>query len=832
MSKLVEHQKFQTAISLHQGGRLDKAAELYRQIISSNPKNVDALLYLGIIEATLGNHAQARGLLHRSLEGRLPSIEFVENCSTVLFQIGDYKSAYEAAERGLQISCDSLPLLYVSAISLCRLKQLDLAIQQFDKLLLLAPNHIAAINERGSVLAEMRKYKEALASFETALAFQPQYAEAHLNAGNVLGVLKRYDEALVAYEKALALNPALADAWIGRGNVFTALKRPDNAFAAYDGALALRPNSAGAWLGRGNVFSELQRHDEAFESYDKALALDPNSAEAWLGRGNVFVKLKRYEDSFAAYGKALALKPDLAEAWLGRGNAFIELRRYDEATADYDRAVALKPELVEAWIGRGNVYFVLSRYGDALTAYNKALTLNPNIDFVAGHRLLAKLHLCEWDDLEGEVAQLLSTVRTRKLSSRPFPILALPSSPADQLQCAMRLIQDQPPLPSSWRGEIYAHDRIRLAYLSADFHEHATAFLMAELFERHDRSRFEVTGLSFGPNQDSAMRQRIKAGFEHFEDVMSRSDQEVADIVRRLEIDIAIDLKGLTLYSRPGILARRGAPIQVNYLGYPGTTGASYIDYILADSIIIPEDQRAFYSEHVVWLPESYQINDRKRLISERTPSRRECGLPDGSFVFCAFNSSYKITPAIFDIWMRVLTTYENSVLWLLEGNPAASSNLRREADKRGVSSQRLIFGPRMPLADHLARHRNADLFLDTLPCNAHTTASDALWAGVPLLTCLGTTFAGRVAASLVNAVGLDELITRSMEDYEALALKLAREPSYLARIKAKLACNRDTFPLFDSERTARHIEAAYTTMWERYQKGYRPQAFAVGKLD
>ena len=818
-------QDLQKALSLHQGGRLDQAADLYRRIVRRNPKNYYALHYLGIVEANLGNYQEAKALMDRSLSIQPPRAEFAENYATILFQMGDYKSALEISKGGLQFSHANVPLLYVSAISLFRLEQLEESVTQFDKLLLLAPNHIAAINERGSVLAEMKKYDAALASFEKALTFQPQYAEAHLNKGNVLGALKRYDDALAAYDKALALKPNLADAWAGRGNVLRELKRYYEALGVYDKALSLKADLAGAWLGRGNVFNELRRYDDALAAYDRALALNRKLAGAWLGRGNVFFDLRRHDEAFAAYDKALALKPDLGEAWLGRGNVVFHLKRYDEAFAAYDKALVLKPDLAEAWLGRGNVFSELKRFDDAFAAYDRAVALKPDLNEAASLRLHAKLRMCDWTNLETEVAQLLATIREQKSSSVPFTILAIPSSAADQLQCARCHVQDQPAFSPLWQGEVYSHDRIRVAYLSADFREHAVAYLTAGLFEHHDKSRFETTALSIAPARDSPTRDRIKRAFECFIDVRNQSDQDIAAFIRRNEIDIAVDLMGFTADNRHNVFARRPAPIQVNYLGYPGTMGAGYIDYILADPTIIPEDQRAFYTERVVWLPETYQINDNRRRISERTPTRGECGLPDTVFVFCCFNNTYKITPEIFDSWMRLLRATENSVLWLYEGDSAAAANLRREAEKRGVSSQRLIFASKMSPADHLARHRQADLFLDTLPYNAHTTASDALWAGLPVLTCLGTTFAGRVAGSLLRAVGLDELVTHSLEEYEALALKLARDPSCLASLRDRLARNRNTFPLFDTERVTRQIESAYTMMWERYQRGEVPKS-------
>jgi protein O-GlcNAc transferase len=394
-------------------------------------------------------------------------------------------------------------------------------------------------------------------------------------------------------------------------------------------------------------------------------------------------------------------------------------------------------------------------------------------------------------------------------------------------------VGSRPSFPPLWHGEVYSHDRIRIAYLSADFHEHATAYLMAGLFEHHDKSRFDITAVSFGLDDNSGVRHRIRQACEHFYNVRNNSDQEIAALLRGREIDIAVDLKGFTANSRIEVLSRRPAPIQVNYLGYPGTMGAPYIDYILADATVIPEDQFPFYTEKVVWLPDSYQVNDDKRHISEHTPTRLDCGLPEKGFVYCCFNNPFKLNPEMFDIWMRLLHATQGGVLWLFEGTSSSSAdlcreNLYREAEKRNISPNRLVFAAKTNLADHLARHRLADLFLDTLPYNAHTTASDALWAALPVVTCLGSTFAGRVSASLLNAAGLPELIATSREDYEALALRFAHDPSLLAATKIKLARNRGGCPLFNTRRFTTHIESAYLSMWRAYREGRRPANFAV----
>jgi protein O-GlcNAc transferase len=382
-----------------------------------------------------------------------------------------------------------------------------------------------------------------------------------------------------------------------------------------------------------------------------------------------------------------------------------------------------------------------------------------------------------------------------------------------------------------WRGDKYAHDRIRIGYLSADFRNHPVGRLAVGLLEAHDKSRFETIALSFGPDDGSDQRRRIKSAVEDFIDVRNRSDADLAAFIHRREIDILIDMMGFTLAGRFGVLALRAAPVQVNFLGYPATMGADWVDYIIADRTIIPAEHFQFYGERVVWLPHTYQANDNKSRVAERVPTGAECGLPESAFVFCCFNNTFKITPRIFDVWMRLLPATANSVLWLLGTNSTAERNLRSEAERRGIAPDRLIFAPRIAVADHLARHHQADLFLDTLPYNAHTTASDALWAGLPLVTCRGETLAGRVAASVLTAAGLPELITTSLEDYEALALKLAHDPALLGGMKEKLRHNRASCPLFDTARFTRHIEAAYETMWRAYQDGRAPAAFAVESL-
>jgi len=465
-----------------------------------------------------------------------------------------------------------------------------------------------------------------------------------------------------------------------------------------------------------------------------------------------------------------------------------------------------------------------------LDSYASALRIDPECDWLSGMYLHVKMQLCDWSNLETRISDLAVRIQQGRKTAPPFPILGLIDSLSLQRQAAATWAREKllasralPPL-----GKRRRQERIRVGYYSADLHEHATAYLMAELFEKHDRSRFELLAFSLGPDRRDDMRKRLAGSFAQFLELRAKSDAEIAQISRELAIDIAVDLKGFTQDSRPGIFSCKAAPIQVNYLGYPGTMGAPYIDYLIADQTLIPQESRRQYSENIVYLPHSYQVNDRKRQIADRVFARAELGLPSTGFVFCCFNNNYKITPDTFDGWMRTLKQVEGSVLWLLEVNKTAINNLRREAQARGVNPGRLVFAQRMPLPEHLARHRAADLFIDTLPCNAHTTASDALWAGLPVLTRTGESFAARVAASLLNAIGLPELVTTTQEQYEATAIELASNPSRLAELKDRLHRNRSTMPLFDTEQFAKHLENAYTQMYERYQDDLSPEHIYV----
>ena len=672
--------------------------------------------------------------------------------------------------------------------------------------------------------------EEARELYERALEAAPGRPSVMNNLAAVYLSLKRYGEAKRLCQELLGRDPGDETALLNLGSCEDGLGAPEEALGCYDRALAIKADYAEALSNRGSVLLRLQRADEALASYDRALGVKADYAEAHYNRGNALLQLGRREDAIASYEGALALKPSYPEALYNRGNALLKLRRPEEALASYEGALALKPDYSEALNNRGLVLLQLGRREALIENYRALLGVAPDFPYGPGYLLNAQLQCCEWGDYAESVARVAVAVRAGKRADSPFNFLAISGSPQDQLQCARTCVADEYPAASRpvWGGERYPHDRIRVAYLSADLHAHAVPFLIAGMIEAHDRTRFEITAISLGPDRNDAMRARLQAAFDRFIDVRDRSDREVAELLRAQEIDIAVDLQGFTLGCRPGIFSYRGAPLQVNYLGYPGTMGAEYMDYIIADRQLIPAGHERYYTEKVVRMPHCYQPNDAKRRIAERTPARAELKLPEHGFVFCCFNNNYKIAPAVFDVWMRLLNRVPGSVLWLLEDNEIASRNLRREAERRGVAPERLVFAPRTRVEDHLARHRQADLFLDTLPYCAHTTASDALWAGLPVLTRLGDAFAGRVAASLLHAVGLPELVTTTAEEYERVALQLATDGERLAGIRAKLSRNRDTHPLFDTDSYRKHIEAAYVTMWERAQRGEPPQSFAV----
>lgn len=699
------------------------------------------------------------------------------------------------------------------------------ALSAYDEALKIKPNDAETHINKGSIHNDLEQYSLAVDALEKAININSAIPEAWSNLGIALNNLRRYEEAISAYQKAISLHPHYFEAWSNQSVPLKNIKDYEKALESCNEALRLNSNYAEAWLNKGIILHDLKQYEQALTQYDQALRLKPDYAEAWSNKGITLSELKQHDQALAHFNEALRLKPHYAEAWSNKGNTLNELKQYDQALANYDEALRIKPDYAEAWSNKASSLNALKRYRETIIHYEKALSLKQDINWILGDLLCTRMTICSWKNIDQDLEKLITQSQQQKRVAQPFLTLALSDNPLLHQQCSEIFAGHQYPVNLSL-GDIPKLPRkakIRVGYFSADFHNHATGYLMAELFELHNKESFEIIAFSFGPKTNDAMRERLQKSFHQFIEVGNISDIEVAKLSRQLGIDIAVDLKGFTQDARARIFSYRAAPVQVNFLGYPGTMGSGYIDYILADQTIITTELRQYYSEKVLTLPHSYQPNDRKRVISSRQFTKQELGLPEEGFVFACFNNNYKITPSTFDSWMKILKSVDGSVLWLLEDNPLAAENLRAEAKQKGVESSRLIFAERMPLPEHLARHRQADLFLDTLPYNAHTTTSDALWAELPVLTLMGESFASRVSASLLKAIDLPELITTSQDQYESMAIELAKNPLKLSGIQQKLIGNKLQKPLFDTPSYTAHLESAYSQIYERYQADLPP---------
>jgi predicted O-linked N-acetylglucosamine transferase (SPINDLY family) len=682
-----------------------------------------------------------------------------------------------------------------------------------------------AHNNHGNALRALGHHQDALSCYERALALKPDFAEAHYNRGVTLYGLRQYSQAVRSYDQALVLEPHYAQAWNNRGTALRDLQRLEEALESYERAIAVKPDHAGAHSNRGATLYRLERYDEALACFDRAIAIAPKHAEAHANRGATLTALERYDEAMACFDRAIALDSGCVDAHFNRAVTLTRLKRFPEALAGVDRTLSLGRRDAATYRCRGDVLLALERIEETIESYAQALTLDPQSPFLNGECRHVRMRICDWSDLERDSSVMAAAIERGEAAVPPFVLLALLDSPILQRQAAEIYVREKvrpptalPPLPRRRRD-----GKIRLGYFSTDFRMHAVSLLTAGLFEAHDRSRFELTAFSLGPDTPDTMRTRLEAAFDRFVPADRMADRDIAALARRLHIDIAVDLGGHTRDCRSGILALRAAPIQVSYLGYLGTMGGELIDYLIADQVLVPPQSRQYYSEKIAYLP-SYQVNDSKRPLPGPALTRAELGLPAEGFVFCCFNNSYKITPGTFDSWMRILSALPDSVLFLLGGAASIERNLRREAQIRQVAPERLVFGRSLPLEQYLARFRAADLFLDTLPYNAGTTASDALWAGLPVLTLPGQALAARMAASILTAAGLPELIAADRADYERQAIELAIDPRRLDELKQRLAHNRRRCALFDTAAFSRSIEALFVRMYERYHAGLPPE--------
>ena len=762
---------------------------------------------------------------------RLQSTALAEALDKARFfhQQGRYADALTICQKNLKCQPDHVDTLCLTAEIAARTGGADRAMQIYRAVLDVNPDYAPAHYKRGNLLKDQQQLEAALASYDEAIALDPGYAHAFCNRAFVLEGLNRWDAALESYDQAISLTPGDALAHYNRAAVLRKLGRQEEALASYTQAIAVKPDYFEAYFNRGLLLTEMKRLDAALASYSRTIEINPGFAMAHCHRGSLLVELKQWNAARSSLDRAIALRPDYAEAYDSLAQLFTAVSHFEAALTNFDRAIALRPDYGQTYLNRANLFVGMKRFLAAIADYDRAVALKVDSRFVSGMRLYAKLHVGDWSDWSADVRLLASGIEAGEMMSPPLPTLALMESAALQLKAAQIWVREaypqNPELPAISRR--VRQDKLRIGYFSGDFHEHPVAVLMAGLFESHDRSKFEVNAFSYGPDPKDDMRKRLETVFDRFIYAQQKSDRDIALLAREMDIDIAVDLGGHTGKSRTGIFALRAAPLQVNYLGYPGTMGANYIDYMIADTTLIPVANHHHYSEKILYLP-SFQANDSKRRIADRIFTREELTLPPTGFVFCCFNANYKITPATFAGWMRILTKVPGSVLYLYADNEAFEKNLRKEAQSRGVDANRLVFADTLPLPEYLARYRVADLFLDTLPYNAGATASDALWAGVPVLTCPGEAFASRMAASLLTAIGLPELIACTQHEYEELAVALATDPQRLAAIKHKLATNRSTTLLFDTHRFAKYLETGYSKILERYHAGLPPEHIHV----
>lgn len=792
-------QQHHDAIAHLRAGRLDEAKDVLQQVAEADPQDWQALHLLGLIAYRQGQLLEAATLIRLCLDVYPNLAEAFSDLGVVLKDMGELDDAQAACEKAISIK----------------------------------PAFPPAFNNLGNVFKAMGQLQDAAECYRHAVELAPDFADAHANLSSALLLIGDTEEALISATRAVNLAPNHPETVLAHGHALRMAGIYGEALAAYRHVLELKPDFAAVYSDIGCVMQETGHLLEALQFHQRAIAMQPDYADSYSNLGITLKHLGRNADACRAYEAAIERKPDYAEAYSNLGVVLDACGKHNEAVAAYRRAMELNPELPQPYVNLASSLWEQNNLADSLALQAKALTLMPDQPTALVEHYNLCRHACDWDGIAAAEEKILANTYRRGKPVAPFPILNIPAGPEEHLLVAREWVKHLSggvATPFTYRPLRSASlsGKLRIGYLSADFNKHATANLIAELIERHDRSRFEIFGYCFSKEDGSELRSRLINAFDNFTCIDQLAHADAARRIHADGIDILVDLKGFTAYARSEIVACRPAPIQVNYLGYPATMGADFIDYIIADDFILPADQQPFYDEKIVHLPGCYQPNDTKRVIANRVPSRAECGLPEDAFVFCSFNNTYKITPEMFALWMRLLKAVPGSVLWLLEANTLVRDNLQRKAVASGIDPSRLVFAPKAELSKHLARHVRADLFLDTLPVNAHTTASDALWAGLPVLTCAGETLIARVCGSLLKAVGLDELITYSLEEYEAAALRLAGDHTALRELRERLARNKATAPLFNIGRYTRGLEAAFEHMADIRDKGQPPRAFSV----
>ena len=839
--------------------QLNLARENYEKAIELNPRYAKAHYNLAGALHELGKLDLSIQSYQNSLDIEPDYAEAHNNLGNVFKEIGQLDNAINSYEKAIAIKPDYIEAYYSLGASFHEAGKLEDTIQCYEKVLELRPNFAGMHNNLGNVFRELGKFDKAVLSYEKAISITPDFVEVYYNLGITFQELRQLDSALVSYKKAIEIKSNYAEAFNNLGTLYKELQEFDNAIQSYQKAIEIKSDYAEAYNNLGILYKEIGQIGEALKSHENAIIVRPDYDEAHNNMGILFMELGQLDRSIESYRRAIKANEDFIEAInnlglvlmnLGQteeaiqyyqkalkidqsfaltynnlGVAYKNLHVHDAATKCFKKGIALDPNYVDAFCNYGHLLTEMGDLQEALLNYQQAYKINQDTDYLLGTIIHTKMHLCIWGDFANNLIKLQNQINDGQKRIDAFSFVALIDDPELQEKVSTIYFKDRNPrsklLPQIKNHP--KHKKIRIGYFSADFREHPVSYLTAELYEIHDRNQFEVHAFSYGPDTNDEMNLRIKAGVDYFHDVREMSHKEIALLSRSLEIDIAVDLSGATHSSRTEVFAMLAAPIQASYLGWLGTMGADYYDYLIAAEGMIPKRNQKYFTEKIVYLP-SYQVNDSKETLPEAIFSRKDIGLPKDSFVFCCFNNTFKITPIVFDSWARILKGVENSVMMIYVSNKLAQKNLIKEIKLRGISPERLVFGEQIQRNEYLDRYRLADLFLDTFPYNAGTTASDALKMGLPLLTLKGDSFNSREAANIVNAVNLPEMVTSSQEEYESLAIELANNPNKFSKIKTKLKENLSTAPLYDTAKFTKNIESAYMVMYERYHNDREPE--------
>lgn len=767
---------------------INEAEKLINQARGERPESYDLLLYFSMIARIRGDLNQAKKILLRLIEIKPKNYDVLMQLGTVFGEAGELEAALGYFRHAGSIN----------------------------------PGMIESRIKEAETLQRLSRHRESIDIYDNLISQDPRNAGLFINKGLALDCLGRYEDAIQSYKYAISIDAKRIEVWSNLSATYLTLKRYRESLIAADQALQIDEKYSSAWSNRSAALYFLNQFSDSLVSADKAIEFNSSNHSAWLNRSNVLHRINQLEDALFSVEQALKINPSYIEALYAKGGILATQKNHLGAICCFRQAIAIDPNYGLAWTALGLSLHARKQYGSAKDAFLRALKLNSEIDYLPGYLLNSKMQCCDWENYSGLLEMIRAEVELGRRVIMPFTALAVFDDP--RLQHKVSRIYGAHLYPESVEivksPKKSESGRIKVGYFSADFGEHPVAYLVSQLFEVHDRTKFEIFGFSINRHPDSTIRERIKKGFDHFYDVAEESDENARVIARDLNLHIAVDLTGYTASSRTGIFTPRIAPIQVNYLGYPGTLGVNYFDYVIVDRTIHQIEFAESFSEKIVILPNCYQPNDLKRQIVPRSLSRADCGLPEQGFVFCCFNNNFKINPHVYDVWMEILRRCPGAVLWLFQDSAEAASNLIAETDKRGVDSRRIVFAPRAAHITHLSRYHLADLFLDTFPYNAHTTASDSLWAGTPVLTIQGNSFAGRVAMSLLEGVGLGVLVAHNETEYIELATELAHNPSKLKSYKEALDVEKRSLALFDIYSYTKSFENALLAMVERLDKG------------